>query len=372
MPASQSLRQRVIVITNLYPVSWAPNRASFNKQQFDRLAQHMDVNIFIFVPWIEWRKQRKGLLQREQYIPYFYLPKVGRWLTPFFQLISLLLAYRTITKFKPDSVIASWAFPDAVAVAIFCKLFNLPFVVKAHGTDVNENLHRPIRQWLMRKSLNYADKIFCASQALAKKFEAAGLDAKRLETNYNGVDKEVFFPAERTTTSEPIKILFVGSIIETKGVNELYHAFKTVKDECNCSLDYVGEGYERSKLEKWAQQDKLSSKIKFSGSLSLMQVAEKIRHADILVLPSYREGVPNVLLEAFASGTPVVATKVGGIPEVVSEDTGVLVDAQDAQSLAEGIKKAVHQEWEHDKILEHAQRFNWDTNITRLMSAITK
>jgi serine O-acetyltransferase len=153
-------------------------------------------------------------------------------------------------------------------------------------------------------------------------------------------------------------------------VNELYQAFKLIKDEFNCTLDYVGAGNQRKKLEQLAQIDNMSSQVTFSGSLSLTQVADKIRQADLLILPSYREGVPNVLLEAFASGVPVVATKIGGIPEVVTQNTGVLVDAEDVNSLAQGLKEALSRQWLQDDILKHAERFDWNTKISQCHSEI--
>ena len=374
MPTGKLPKERVAIITNLYPVTWAPNRASFNKQQFDFLAEVADTSIFIFIPWIEWLKHRKQpkLTKNTSYLPYFYIPRVGRWLTPFFQLISLLLASHRIKRFNPDSIIASWAFPDAVAVAMFCRLFNLPFVVKAHGTDVNENLHRPARRWLMRKWLSSSKHVFCASRALENKFELAGFDKCQLSTNYNGVDKTVFYPSRSTQKRATIKLIFVGTLIPTKGVEELYESFKQIKDNFNCSLNFVGAGNLSKKLERQIQEDGLSSRVQLSGSLGLAQVAEEIRQSDLLVLPSYREGVPNVLLEAFASGVPVVATRVGGIPEVVKPNTGILVDAKDVDSLAEGLSEALNREWCRKDILEHAELFDWRANLRNLMSNMTK
>jgi glycosyltransferase involved in cell wall biosynthesis len=366
------LQKKILVITNLYPVAWAPNRASFNKQQFDRLAQSAHTKIFVLVPFFDWLKNRKKAPSDEiTLVPYFYIPKIGRALTPFFQLVSLILVSQRIKKYEPDSIIASWAFPDAVAVSMFCKLFKFPFVVKAHGSDINENLHKPLRQKLMRKWLNNATRIFCASNALATKLESVGINKTSIETNYNGVDKTVFFPTNEEAKGDGIQILFVGNLIVQKGVCELYQAFKSIQSEFDYSLTFVGTGNMRSKLESWVAQDDLSSKVKFCGSLKLAQVADKIRHASILVLPSYREGVPNVLLEAFASGIPVVATKVGGIPEVVVEETGILVDAQDTNSLISGMKEALSREWDKNKILNHSKQFDWDSNIMRLNAALT-
>ncbi|GAA5135484.1 glycosyltransferase [Thalassotalea piscium] len=361
----------IIIITNLYPVPWGPNRASFNKQQFDIIADKKSVKIVVLLPWKEWLVHRKACQSNNniKYCPYFYIPKVGRRLVPYFQFFSLLFLLPWMKKQEATGLLASWGFPDAVAVAMVNKFLNLPLFVKVHGTDVNENIKFSGRASLMKKWLNKAQSIFCASKALADALAKIGIAQEKLVVNYNGVNPEIFYPA--TNKQNDKSLVFVGSLITTKGVNELFSAFILCHKECpNLTLDILGEGPMKSVLADKINAHNLHDNIKLHGSVALPLVAEFVRNASVLVLPSYREGVPNVLLESFASGTPVIATVVGGIPEVVNEDVGILVDKENSEQLANAINTALNKNWSSEKLLSHAAQFNWQKNVQRVMEII--
>ena len=354
--------KNVLIITNLYPVPWGPNRASFNKQQFDLLGKSNDVKIVLLLPWTEWFKNRLACKSNDslQYCPYFYIPKIGRRLVPFFQAFSLFFMLPWMKKQKPDVLYTSWGFPDAVASSMINKWLNLPLFVKVHGTDVNENTLFPSRRKLIKKWLSKADTIFCASQALADSLENTGIAKEQLLVNYNGVNREIFYPSDQLSNEK--RIIFVGSLIPTKGVNELVSAFESVQaNNPDVILDIIGEGPLKESIQQRAQSHHLN--INLHGSIPLNIVAEKVRTSALLVLPSYREGVPNVLLEAFACGIPVVATTVGGIPEVVTEDVGLLVESKNTIQLEKAITEALTTDWEQSKILKHSNRFDWQQNV---------
>jgi glycosyltransferase involved in cell wall biosynthesis len=361
----------LLVVTNLYPVPWGPNRASFNKQQFDILSNTLPVKIIILLPWKEWLNHRSECqsLPEIKYCPYFYIPKFGRRLVPAFQCFSLLFFLPWIKKQQFSAVLASWGFPDAVAVSMLNKFMKLPFFVKVHGTDVNENTQFPARTRLMTKWLNKAKTIFCASQALADILNRQGIDEQKLSVNYNGVNPNVFYPIKEKPHLQ--HFVFVGSLIATKGCNELLSAFIQAKQKFpGMELDIVGEGPMKSILAEKINQHGLVNCVRLRGSVPLPKVAEYIRQANVLVLPSYREGVPNVLLESFASGTPVISTRVGGIPEVINEDVGILVDAKSDLQLASAMEKSLNMAWSAEAILKHANQFDWQKNVQHVLSKI--
>ncbi len=364
-------RKSLLVVTNLYPVPWSPNRASFNKQQFDLINHIVSVNVIILLPWKEWLSHRNECKTSKniKYCPYFYIPKFGRRLVPLFQFISLLFYLPWIKKQQFSAILASWGFPDAVAVSMLNKFIRLPFFVKVHGTDVNENSQFFARSRLMKKWLNKAKIIFCASQALANILSKQGIEEQKLLVNYNGVNAKIFYPL----LEKPYRqhFVFVGSLITTKGCNELLSAFIKAKKKCpKMELDILGEGPMKSLLAEKISLHELCGSIRLRGSVPLPEVAEYIRQANILVLPSYREGVPNVLLESFASGTPVISTRVGGIPEVVNEDVGLLVDAKNEQQLASAMEQALGMTWSTQAIIEHASQFDWKKNVQNVLDKV--
>jgi glycosyltransferase involved in cell wall biosynthesis len=361
----------LLVVTNLYPVPWGPNRASFNKQQFDIISNTLPVKVIILLPWKEWLNHR-GECQsspKMKYCPYFYIPKFGRRLVPIFQCFSLLFFLPWIKKQQFSAVIASWGFPDAVAVSMLNNFLKLPFFVKVHGTDVNENTQFLARSRLIKKWLNKAKTIFCASHALADILNHQGIDKQKLSVNYNGVNPEVFYPIKEKPHHQ--HFVFVGSLIATKGCNELFSAFIQAKEKFpEMELDIVGEGPMKSILTEKINQHGLVNCVRLRGSVPLHKVAEYIRQANVLVLPSYREGVPNVLLESFASGTPVISTRVGGIPEVINDDVGILVDAKNDLQLASAMEESLNMAWSAEAILQHAKQFDWHKNVQHVLSKI--
>jgi glycosyltransferase involved in cell wall biosynthesis len=364
-------KKTLLVVTNLYPVPWGLNRASFNKQQFDLINEKLPIKLIVLLPWKEWLNHRDECKasQNIKYCPYFYIPKFGRRLVPFFQLLSLLFFLPWIKKQHPSGILASWGFPDAVAVSMLNKFLRLPFFVKVHGTDVNENSQFPARSRLMKKWLNKAQTIFCASQALARVLNKQGIEEQKLSVNYNGVNPKIFYPISEKPHYQ--HFVFVGSLIVTKGCNELISAFIQVKKEFpEMELDILGEGPMKSFLAEKINQHGLGDSIRLCGSIPLPEVAQYIRQANVLVLPSHREGVPNVLLESFASGTPVISTRVGGIPEVVNEEVGLLVDAKNDQQLATAMERALSMTWSTEAIISHANQFDWQKNVQHVLDKV--
>lgn len=358
----------ILIVTNLYPVPWAPNRASFNKKQFDLLSQKKTIKIIILVGWLEWLKHKSHVKNTAdvRYCPYFYIPKFARPLVPFFQFISLLFLLPWIKNINPQAIFASWGFPDGVAVSMLSKILNKPLYIKVHGTDVNENIGHGLRKKLITYWFNKARRVFCVSQNLADILIRSGVDKDRLVVNYNGVDQNVFFPQAKTPSS---KLVFVGSIIATKGVNELLDAFNDVyQQNKSLELDIIGCGPLMANLQQKITDLGLTKQVNLLGSINIEQVASCIRKADLLVLPSYREGVPNVVLEAFASGIPVVATDVGGISEILTQDTGMLIAAQNVDELSNAIQQSLNRHWDVSHILAHANQFSWAKNIDNLLS----
>ena len=361
---------RILIITNLYPRPWAPHVATFNRQQFDHLARHASLLKVILLPWPEWLRHRHQCPQDDDclFLPYFYLPRTGRRLTPFFQWLSLRFILPRLKDWRPDAILASWCYPDAVAAALLNRQLACPLYAVALGTDINESLNHAPRKRLLLRYLAKARRIICVSQALADKLAEHGMDREKLCVNYMGVDKQLFYPPD-SKLRQGNQLLFVGNLIPTKGLWELVQAFERLyRQQPKLRLTIYGTGPLQGPLTDYLHRHGLAEAVRLQGARPLAEVADAMREADLLVLPSYREGVPNVILEAMACGLPVVATHVGGIPEVITPDCGILVAPQQSDALADAIERALQRHWQADAIARQASRFDWQKNVDTLLA----
>ena len=200
-----------------------------------------------------------------------------------------------------------------------------------------------------------------------------GVDDKLTHVIYNGVNLEKFTPKSKSVAMHKPYILFVGNLIKEKGVFELLDAYEALhKQKKDIELHFIGGGPKLAELERRVKAKNISDSVRFVGLVPHDELPQYLSNAKILALPSYREGVPNVILEAMACGVPVVASSVGGIPEVVNEETGVLVKSIDAHSIEEAMIEALEKSWSTKTIRAYAERFSWDENIEQLIRMLTK
>lgn len=367
--------EKLIIITNLYPLPWQPTRATFNYQQFSLLAEHYDVAIVVPVAFPDWIKHRRNIDNNDanlKIIPYFYLPKFGRRFYSLFMYWSLkLFAGKWLKQQKPNKILASWAFPDAVAAAKIAKQLRASFFLKVHGSDINMHATFPARAKQIVTMANQANGILSVSQDLANKMIAIGVNPEKIRVIYNGVNLAKF-----TINNAPVEqenIVFVGNLKHDKGVMELLEAFAEVNiDQPNLRLIYVGSGVMLNALKARVKSLKLENNVEFMGVKQHDELPSIMSQATLVALPSYNEGVPNVLLEAMACGVPVVATPVGGIPEVVNQHTGVLSTDLSAQSVAVALRHALSNDWDKQAIRQHAEQFNWPRNIMQFNALLNQ
>jgi glycosyltransferase involved in cell wall biosynthesis len=364
----------MVIITNLYPLPWEPNRAKFNHQQFELLKDEYQLSLLIPVAFPEWFKHRKQIKQsaERRYVPYFYTPKVGRRFYSVMMYLSLLLHSGLWLKRKQAKVLmASWAFPEAVATSWLAKLFKARFFFKVHGSDINQLAKDPARAKQIKQASQNALGILSVSQALANEMQLLGIEPSKVSVIYNGVDHQKFGGESDKPIAQDY-ILYVGNLKPDKGVVELYQGFASIAERHpQLKLVYAGTGAKRAAIEQQAQVDGLAERVTFLGSVAHAELPAWIGNAELLALPSYAEGVPNVVLEAMAAGTPVLATEVGGIPEVMDTNScGVLIPPQSSSAVAEGLELLLEKQWDKQAIKQHASKFSWSLNQQQFLSML--
>jgi len=300
------------------------------------------------------------------------IPKVGMVVHGFLMaLCSLHIVRRIRREFPPDLIDAHFAYPDGFAGMLIGKFLGCPVVVTARGSDVNVCAKFPLIRLLLRLGLSRATHVISVSNALAEKIRQLGIPQNKIRVIPNGVDTETFYPSSRGQARKSINfegsqklLLSVGNFTSNKGMDLLVKALAYLRDREGLdslpSLVLIGEGKERLSLESLVIDMKLTHNVRIMGSVSHASLPKWYRAADLFCLASSREGCPNVILESLACGTPVVATRVGGIPDLVnSPDVGILTD-RSTGSIAKAIRQALEKDWDADLISQYARRRTWE------------
>ena len=368
----KSNKTKLLIITNLYPLPWEPNRATFNRQQFDQLEDEYELSYLIPVAFIEWIKNRKSITQtnNKRYFPYFFTPKIGRRLYAVYMFLSMLVhSSLWLKNTKPKKILASWAFPDAVAACWLSKLFNCDFYFKVHGSDIDIQCQNKARAKQVVTMSKHAKGILSVSQDLANKMVKLGIAKDKISVIYNGVDHEKFNQIHAPFNNKDY-LLFIGNLKQDKGVMELLNGFAKISNlHPKIELIYAGNGPMLHSLQDKANELEIASKVRFLGNISHNEVPQWLHNCTALALPSYHEGVPNVLLEAMSCGKPIIATRVGGIPEIINQNIcGELIDTKSSQAVSDAINNILENTWDKEKIQQHSQQFSWSINKVQLLN----
>jgi glycosyltransferase involved in cell wall biosynthesis len=266
-----------------------------------------------------------------------------------------------------DLVHAHWVLPNGSAAASTARSRNVPLVITLHGSDVAmAERYRPLRE-LARRTFLAADAVTATSTQLLHRAEALGADPGRASTTYIGVDGDRFTPRPPDPTvrqrlgasPETFLVVAVGRLAEVKGFEHLIAAAAQMQ---NTAVAIVGDGELRTKLEKDAVRSAAS--VKLVGAMSPDGVAEAMAAADAVVVPSVVDRAGRVdattstALEAMASGRPLVASSVGGIPEIVKDElNGLLVPPKDPAALSNAIERLRRDAPLRKRIADEGRRF---------------
>lgn len=372
---------RILTFSTLFPSSLRPGHGIFVETRLRELVSSgkVEARVIAPVPWFFSTHPRFGEYARMARVPrrehrngfdvqhprYFLPPKVGMNMAPFTLALGARPAIQTLLDEGYDFGVidAHYYYPDGVAAALLARHFNKPFTVTARGSDINLIASHAIPRRLMRWASQRARASIGVSAALTQAMLQMGVPAPRLLTMPNGVDLDRFqIHAQKSARaglgwSEQPTLLSVGNLLENKG----HHiAIQALVNLPAFRLVIAGEGPQRSALESLASQLNMTSRVQFLGRVEQDQLAKCYSAADILVLPSGQEGWPNVLLESMACGTPVVATRVGGIPEIItSDDAGRLLPERSAACLVAAVSDLWHHLPDPNAVRSTAQSCGW-------------
>jgi glycosyltransferase involved in cell wall biosynthesis len=288
---------------------------------------------------------------------------------------------RIVRNFAPTFVDAHWAYPDGVAAAMLAQKGGLPYFITIRGDDVNVFLRTRARRKQILDALNGARGVIGVCRDLVEAVVSEGVSSERCFLVPNGVDTKVFFPIRRDVARKELGIdesvpllLSVGRICEPKGFHLLVRALRELYSPARQApvLALVGEIDEErnfvSSLRAEVFRAGLENRVLIPGSATPDELRRWYSAADLFCLASSREGWPNVLLEALACGCPIMATNVGGVPEIIQDASlGILVE-REVSAMATGMAEGLSRSWNRSGLAEFAQSRSWDQTAKECQS----
>lgn len=376
----------VVTFTNLFPSAAMPTHGLFVRERMRRVvaAGGFRWTVVAPVPDVVW-PLRRGVYRTWAQVParaqrdgvVVHHPRFRHWpgMSQRRQASAVRDGARALLRelcAGDDAVLdAHYLWPDGVAAGELAGELGVPFTLTARGSDVNVLAQDPTVAARIAAVAARAHRCMAVSDALANRFAAAAqLPAGAVATVRNGVDLERFAPGDREQARDALGLpavgrlaVGVGRLVSGKGFALAAEAVRRVPD---LRLVLVGDGPERARIE--AAGD---GRVTFLGAQPPEQVARAYRAADVFVLPSEREGWPNVVTEALASGLPVVASRVGGIPQILGDDPpphlGALTATGDVDGCAAALTRVLAAGDRRADVRAYAERYGWDEPVAALV-----
>jgi glycosyltransferase involved in cell wall biosynthesis len=383
---------RVLALTTIFPNAEMPLAAPYIRQQTAALAKLCSVSVIAPQPWFPgdhlltrysyWKRDFSSVPEREhiagllvEHPRVMRLPKATSLAAATYATSLLPTLLRRRGHF--DVMLATWAYPDCVAAVALGTLLKIPVVVQVIGSDVNVVAQLPGPRAQLRLALPRAAAALAVSRPLAQKLIELGAATDRVHVVPTGLDLETFRPRDRAQARSKLGlpaqcrlITFVGRLHASKGVLELLQAFDALAPQHpELRLAIVGDGPLLGVCQEHAQRH--PETLRITGELPATGVADWVAACDALTLPSHAEGTPNVILEALGSGRKVVATHVGGIPDLLGNPAlGELVPPHDVAALQQELWRVVSADYDASQVADSAGLFDWNENARRVLRVL--
>jgi teichuronic acid biosynthesis glycosyltransferase TuaC len=364
----------LLFLSNLFPDTLQPYRGLDNACLLHQLSDRCRIRVISPRASLPFQRRAAKICRptdltfQPAFLPAWYVPKVGSLFNHRLFTSAIRRPLLELKKeFDYEAILCSWVYPDACAVARLQSELKVPFVAIAQGSDVHAYLRMPLRCRIISKSMNTSSGVITRSAKLATLLKEAGVEAGKLHPVYNGVDLNLFQPGDKPAARRQLGlpdgpiVLFVGNFLPVKNPLLLIEAHAALCREYPSHLVMIGGGPMEQQVRRVADSRGFGKYVTLAGRQNAEKISVYMRAANVLCMSSHNEGVPNVILEAFASGLPVVSTDVGGISEVVKEPfLGTLVEQGNAPELTAALMKELKQQPATNRIRGHSLHFSWN------------
>jgi glycosyltransferase involved in cell wall biosynthesis len=307
-----------------------------------------------------------------------HIPTVGKTVSGALYTASLLpLVRREIESFKPDVLLSAFAYPDGTATVALGALLGKPTVVRTMGGDIHQAARGLTRRPQISWALKRAGKTIAVSPAMGREVQELGVPADQVAVIPTGVDRAMFHPVDRAEARAALSLptddhvlVAPARLSSEKGLNFLLDALPQVRSPKTVRLLLVGEGAERAALEAQVGRLGLTDRVRFEGWQPEARMRIYYGAADLVCVPSLEEGWPDVLMESFACGCPVVVSRVGGMPDIVAlTGAGILTEPGKPERLAEALTEGLARSWSRDETARIMERHTLAQTAERYLEA---
>lgn len=383
-----SRRLRILSVTSMFPNPRMPVHAQFVKQRLDALAKRADLVVVSPIPWFPgetlFRRfaNRNGIPAKTDanayptaFPKFFSFPAILKPLDGYFLALAVWrFLKRNRLQDGFDLIDCHLAFPDGFAGALLSRKLGKPYVVTLRGHDIND-LHRyPVRIRQVLHALRHCSAYFGVAYALVEGAVRLGAPPEKGFASTNGVDTLRFRPTEKAEARDKLKLdpgkrymLSVSHLVPRKGVDILLRALALMAEAGRDDLHIliVGKGGEEgdceADLRRLADSLGIAARVVWAGAVLNTDLHLWYSAADVFCLASEKEGWPNVVLEALACSTPVVAFSTWGVPEIIKHpDLGTLVLKREPDAFRQAVAAALDRGWDGARLREYALENTWD------------
>lgn len=386
---------KILTFATLFPNSLEPQHGLFVKTRLQHFLRRHDAQSLVIAPIpyappigpAHWRRYRKvPAVERIDGITiehprFLAIPKIGDGVRAEIMAGSLKhFMIKAVREFRPDILDVHYAYPEGASVCYLRSTLEralgrpLPITLTCRGSDLNLWPSIKGADESIKKTLKDVDHVITVSEALRREAIILGTPPERATTLRNGVDAERFQPGNKAAARKKLGLpakariaLMVGNLVELKGqrlVIEALRRLRQMQPQADWHLVLVGKGGEARSLQADAVARGLAQQVIMPGGQPADALPDWYRAADAMVLASSREGWPNVVLEALASGLPVIATPVGGVPEILGTCRAARLAERSVDALTDALSRS--DRLDASAARPHALKHGWEATVDRM------